>query len=122
MFTGLIEAVCSLTQVFRTSNALRLSIDLGTLAENAKPGDSIAINGTCLTITSIAASTATFDASPETLARSTLGKLTTGSSVNVERAMQAKDRFGGHFVLGHVDGVAKIKTITNRGDFWDISF
>jgi riboflavin synthase len=122
MFTGLIEAICRVISVRRSSIAMELTIDLGKLANDSKVGDSIAINGVCLTITRLDGSSATFDASAETLAKSTIGKLGPSSQVNVERAMKATERFGGHFVLGHIDETATIKQIDKHGDFADIFF
>lgn len=99
-----------------------LTVDLGELAGDGRIGDSIAINGACLTITKLEGGLATFELSGETLARSTLGKLKPSSQVNVERAVKAADRFGGHFVQGHIDGTAIIKAIDKRGRFADIKF
>jgi len=99
-----------------------LSVDLGELADDSKIGDSIAINGVCLTIARLEGSIATFELSGETLARSTLDKLKPSSQVNVERAIKAADRFGGHFVQGHIDGTATIKAIDKRGRFADMKF
>jgi riboflavin synthase len=99
-----------------------LTIDLRALADQCKTGDSIAINGACLTITSLQGSLARFDVSAETLAKSTLGKLKPSSEVNVERSLKASDRFGGHFVLGHVDGTATIQAIDKSGEFANIKF
>ncbi len=122
MFTGLIEAVCTVKSVRRAAGAMQFDIDLGGLAEKAKIGDSIAVNGVCLTITALAGSTATFDISSETLAKSTLAELKPSSAVNTERALKAADRFGGHFVQGHVDGVATISRIEKNGQFANIRF
>jgi riboflavin synthase len=99
-----------------------LTVDLGELAGDGRIGDSIAINGVCLTIASLEGGLATFELSGETLARSTLGKLKPSSQVNVERAIRAADRFGGHFVQGHIDGTATIKAIDKHGRFADIKF
>jgi riboflavin synthase len=99
-----------------------LTIDLGELVAESKTGDSIAINGACLTIAKLQGSFANFDVSAETLAKSTLGKLIPSSQVNVERSLKANDRFGGHFVLGHVDGTARIDTIDKSGEFANIKF
>ncbi len=122
MFTGLIEAVCTVKSVRRSENTMLLSIDLGGLASDGRIGDSIAINGACLTIARLEGGLATFELSGETLARSTLGKLKPSLQVNVERAIRAADRFGGHFVQGHIDGTATIKAIDKRGRFADIMF
>lgn len=97
-------------------------LDLQQLAPQVKIGDSIAINGVCLTVSKLVDGLATFDLSGETLQKSTLGKLTSGSKVNVELALRADERFGGHFVLGHVDGIAEISRIEKKGDFANITF
>jgi riboflavin synthase len=122
MFTGLIEAICVVKSARPNAGGLSLTVDLGNLAEQCKIGDSIAINGVCLTVAELTGSLATFELSTETLARSTLGKLKPSSKVNVERAMKPTDRFGGHFVQGHVDGTATIKAIKRQGQFADIEF
>jgi len=122
MFTGLIEAVCTARSVHQTAGGLSLTIDLGSLADETKIGDSIAVNGVCLTIAKLARNFADFDVSGETLAKSALGRLKASSQVNVERAMKATDRFGGHIVQGHIDGTATIKAIDNQGQFADIAF
>ena len=122
MFTGLIKAVCTVRSAYTTGGGMRLAVDLGKLAEESKIGDSIAINGVCLTIVQLKGSLADFDVSSETLTKSTLGKLKSSSPVNTELAMKATDRFGGHFVLGHVDGTATIKAIERQGQFADIKF
>jgi riboflavin synthase len=101
---------------------MRLVVDLGKPADECKVGDSIAINGVCLTVVKLQGSQAEFDVSGETLTKSTLNRLKSASPVNVELAMRADDRFGGHFVLGHVDGTAKIKKIEQQGEFARITF
>jgi riboflavin synthase len=122
MFTGIIEAICKVTSVRPAAGGMLLTIDLADLAEESLVGDSIAINGACLTIARLDGGLATFDVSPETLARTTLGKLNPSSEANVELAMKATDRFGGHFVQGHIDGTATIKAIERKGDFADMKF
>jgi riboflavin synthase len=143
MFTGLIQQVCTVKSLSsaalgfaeRRAGGSILTIDLQQLAEqtkiglpprlasrDAEAGDSIAINGVCLTVTKLAGTLATFDLSGETLAKTTLGKLTTGSKVNIELPLRADDRFGGHFVLGHVDGTAKIRKIDKKADFATFTF
>lgn len=122
MFTGLIEAVCNVRSAHRTANGGVLIVDLGELAEECRKGDSIAINGACLTVVGLTGGTVSFDLSGETLARSNLGKLQCLSSVNVERAMKVSGRFGGHFVQGHIDGTARIKIVKKMGEFADIRF
>jgi riboflavin synthase len=122
MFTGLIEAVCTVKSVRRTAGALTLTVDLGELANDSKVGDSIAVSGTCLTVARLDGNLATFDLSTETLEKSTLGNLKASSQVNIERAMKATDRFGGHIVQGHIDGTATIKAVKRLGQFADIEF
>lgn len=122
MFTGLIEAVCTVRSVRRSGRAMLLTIDLGSLADDCKVSDSIAVNGVCLTITEFEGGTAAFDVSAETLAKSTLDKLSPSSQVNIERAVRATDRFGGHFVQGHIDGTATVKAIDKQGRFVDMKF
>lgn len=122
MFTGLIETICTVTSVRPAAGGMLLTIDLGNLAEESSVGDSIAINGACLTIARLDGNLATFDISPETLARTALGRLNLSSQVNMERAMKATDRFGGHFVQGHIDGTATIKAIEREGEFADVKF
>jgi riboflavin synthase len=124
MFTGLIESVCQVRALSagRASEGGALAVDLGALADGCRTGDSIAISGACLTVTRLEGSVATFALSPETLAKSTLAALKPSSRVNVERAMKATDRFGGHIVQGHVDGVGTIRAIKKVGEFADIEF
>ena len=122
MFTGLIEAICTVKLVRQSAGGLLLAVDLGKLAKETKIADSIAINGVCLTISRLEASQASFDLSGETLAKSTLGKLKPSSPVNAELALKATGRFGGHIVQGHIDGTATIKAIDRHGQFADIKF
>jgi riboflavin synthase len=122
MFTGLIEKICPVRSVRRSSVSMLLTIDLGQLAAKSKPGDSIDVSGVCLTIAGLQGGLASFDVSAETLAKSTLGRLKSGSAVNIERPLKADERFGGHFVLGHVDGTATIEAIDKKGEFADIRF
>jgi len=122
MFTGLIEAICTVKSVRRSGGGLLLTIDSGKLADESKIGDSIAINGVCLTIARLDGGLASFDVSSETLTKSNLGKLKPSSPVNVELALKATGRFGGHIVQGHIDGAATIKAINKQGQFADIKF
>jgi riboflavin synthase len=122
MFTGLVETICTVKSIRPSANSTVLAIDLGEPAGESNVGDSIAINGVCLTIAGIEGGLVSFDLSAETLAKSALGKLRPSSEVNVERAMKATDRFGGHFVQGHVDGTATIEAIDRRGEFADMKF
>ena len=123
MFTGLIESVCPVRAATKAgSGGMALAVDLGPLAQGTQVGDSIAVNGVCLTVIRTAGAVAYFDVGPETLGRSALGSLRPSAKVNVERAMQVGDRFGGHMVQGHVDGVARIETLRRQGAFLDVAF
>ena len=95
---------------------LRLGISADRLSEGARAGDSVCVNGACLTVGEVDGMTLTFFAMPETLRRTALGGLTTGSPVNLERAMAAGSRFGGHIVQGHVDGVGEALGVRPEGD------
>jgi riboflavin synthase len=115
MFTGLIEDAGEVISADRAAAGLRLGI--GTrLARELKPGESIAVNGVCLTAVDPASDRFFADVSPATLDVTTLGRLIAGARVNLERAMAADGRFGGHVVQGHVDGVGEITTFTREGD------
>ena len=118
MFTGLIQQVCSVKTLSKSGGVAALIVDLGQLASQVKIGDSISINGVCLTVSKLVGGLATFDLSGETIEKTTLGKLAAGAKVdqkvNIELAMRADERFGGHFVLGHVDGVATIRRIEKK--------
>jgi riboflavin synthase len=115
MFTGLIEAVGTVTAVAvgDTGHQIRVAT---ALASTLAPGDSIAVNGVCLTVVESADGTIRADVSPETIRVTTLGALGTGSLVNLERPMRADARVGGHFVLGHVDTTGIIEHLRQDGD------
>ena len=122
MFTGIIEHSGVVRSVRFGSAGGSVSVDIGPLADGAKLGDSIAVNGVCLTVTRLSGTIADFDVSGETVSKSSIGKVTSGSTVNLERAMPAGGRFGGHIVQGHVDGLAKITAVDKKGDFVEIRF
>ncbi len=111
MFTGIIEEVGVLQSIQRGPHSAVLTIQARKVLENTHLGDSIAVNGVCLTVTSYTDRCFTADVMHETLDRSSLSALRCGSHVNLERAMAADGRFGGHIVSGHVDGVGRIKDI-----------
>ncbi len=111
MFTGIVEEVGSVDTIRRGAHSAILQIHARTVLEETKLGDSIAVNGICLTVTALTSSSFSVDVMHETLNRSSLGKLSPGSRVNLERALPANGRFGGHIVSGHVDGVGKIVRI-----------
>lgn len=108
MFTGLIEETGSIRSVRRTGRSLLLTVGARVVLEGLKPGDSIAVNGVCLTVTRFDSDSFTADVMPETYEKTNLSDLPPGSPVNLERTMRLGDRFGGHIVQGHVDGTGRI--------------
>lgn len=108
MFTGLVEEVGKLKYIKSQGEALLLTISASKILQDVQVGDSIAVNGVCLTVTSYDSVSFIADVMPETFRRTTLQHLKPGDSINVERAMSASSRFGGHIVQGHVDGVGKV--------------
>ena len=115
MFTGLIESVGTVAAVRPVESGAGLQIETGLAGELAI-GDSLAVNGVCLTVTRLDGSRVNADVGPETLRVTTLGSLQEGQPVNLERSMRADTRFGGHFVQGHVDAVGEIEAIRPDGD------
>lgn len=116
MFTGLIEEIGLLRDIKRSGDSMVLKISAKNILSDVNIGDSISLNGICLTVTQFDKSSFSVDVMPETLYKTSLSELKTGSKVNLERAMRASDRFGGHFVAGHVDGLATLvdkKTLDN---------
>ncbi|MUK88385.1 riboflavin synthase [Ornithinibacillus sp. L9] len=109
MFTGIIEEKGIIKKINNVSEqSIQMTIGAKKILEDANLGDSIAVNGICLTVTDFTASDFQVDVMPETVKSTSLNGLQTGASVNLERAMAANGRFGGHFVSGHVDGIGKI--------------
>ena len=111
MFTGIVEEIGTVRALRRGAHSAVLSIDARSVLERTRLGDSIAVNGVCLTVTSLGATQFSADVMHETLRRSNLGALHAGSPVNLERAMAADGRFGGHLVSGHIDAVGTIRRI-----------
>ena len=114
MFTGLVEAVGRVSAM-QGRAPLRLSIDSGLPTDAIAIGDSIAIDGCCLTVVERAGQVLSFEAATETLERTTLGQLHVGERVNLERALKVGDHLGGHWVAGHVDGVGRVVSREQRG-------
>jgi riboflavin synthase len=108
MFTGLIEEIGTVTAVRGGTDGCRLVLSAPRVGPGCALGDSISVNGVCLTLVAVSGSRLEFDAIAETLRRSNLGELRTGDLVNLERAMAAGDRFGGHLVQGHVDTIGRV--------------
>ena len=121
MFTGLVEGtgkVLALTP--QKSGGIRLQLDAGPIAADAKLGDSIALNGCCLTVTEIDGPRLAFDLLEETLARTSLRLAGPGAIVNLERALAANGRYGGHFVTGHIDATGTIRTWEQKGADYEL--
>jgi riboflavin synthase len=118
MFTGLVEEAGRVAAIRTAEGAARLEIVAPLVAAGARVGESICVNGVCLTVTELSAGEArlTFDAMPETLRRSSLGALKPGDGVNLERSLAVGDRLGGHIVQGHVDGVGRIAALQPEGN------
>ena len=108
MFTGLVEEIGVVEELEQLGDAVRIAVRAPKVTEDAAPGDSIAVDGVCLTVVDSASGTFTADVMHETLDRSRLGTYEAGSEVNLERALAAGQRMGGHIVQGHVDGVAEV--------------
>lgn len=122
MFTGIVQHVGKVLRTEATSAGRRLVLDVGPLAEGLRLGDSVAVNGACLTASTIDRSAVGFDAVAETLARTGLGKLAGGAPANLERALRVGDGLDGHIVQGHVDGLARLTRIDRRGGQWNLHF
>lgn len=116
MFTGIVEEVGKITNITRSVKSSKVTITGSKIFEDLHLGDSIATNGLCLTVSSFSKQSFTADIMQESLKQSNLGNLKVGSRVNLERAMLVTDRFGGHIVSGHIDGVGKIVNIKNEGN------
>ncbi|MDE0865687.1 MAG: riboflavin synthase [Rubripirellula sp.] len=108
MFTGLVEAIGKVSAVSQQPPGRRFTIEVGELAKDASIGDSISINGCCLTVISRAGSTLEFEAGEETLSCTNLGELKVASNVNLERSLAVGDRLGGHYVTGHIDAIGEL--------------
>jgi riboflavin synthase len=111
MFTGIIEGQAAVVSMAPRGQAYRLTLDLGALADDVKVGDSVAVNGTCLTAVTLNGARVEFDVIRETVERTSFAAVRAGDSVNVERSMRAGDRFHGHIVSGHIDGVGAVAAL-----------
>ena len=111
MFTGLVQGRGRIAAIAREGDGARLTVMAGPLADQLSPGDSLAVNGVCLTATRVAAGELAFDVLSETLRRSSLGRAAQGGEVNLELPLRAGDRLGGHVVQGHVDGLGTVATV-----------
>lgn len=114
LFTGIVEGMGHVLKIQKNTNrksAIKMTVDLGKHAKGLKIGQSVALNGVCLTVTGIEKSKCNFEMIDETMKKTDLGNLKEGGMVNIERSLKVGDRMEGHFVLGHVDGVGTIKKI-----------
>lgn len=114
MFTGIVEEIGTVVSISKGVQSSKLTLQGDVIFEDMHIGDSISVNGVCLTVTTKTGNTFTVDVMAETLRRSSLGSLTNGSKVNMERAMAANGRFGGHIVSGHIDGTGEIESFVKE--------
>ncbi len=117
MFTGIVEGLGELVKIAGLAKGKRFFIKAPFDLKDTRLGDSIAVNGACLTVTGIEGQVFSVDLSPETLSRTTLGEQGVGAKLNLERALRLGDRLGGHLVTGHVDGIGQIVSRKEQGDF-----
>src|SRR5918992_2600534 len=122
MFTGIIEELGRVREIERRGEDARVVIEARTVTDSSRDGDSISVNGVCLTALEVTPDSFAADVSKETLFRSTLGGLNSGSPVNLERAVTPATRLGGHIVQGHVDARGKFLGSENHGDSWTFRF
>ncbi|MEW6583985.1 MAG: riboflavin synthase [Nitrospirota bacterium] len=122
MFTGLVLELGEIRSVHKRRGRAILSLGAGEIATDAAIGDSISVNGVCLTVVSKKVNELSFDLSDETLARTNLGRLKAGDLVNLEPSLTPGSKIGGHFVTGHVDATAKIRSKAPSGDMWKFEF
>lgn len=122
MFTGIIQELGVVRRVTEAGGVRRLVIDLGELGPTVKPGDSVNINGVCLTVAEAGPEGTCFEVIPETLARSNLGRLKVGQRVNAECSLAVGGRLDGHFVQGHVDGLVRVERIDRAGGEYRLWF
>ena len=121
MFTGLVEALATVVELKPEPPGMRITLEAPPSINGVRIGDSIALNGCCLTVVAAIADRLSFQAGEETLRRTNLGRLKPGSQLNAERSLRAGDRLGGHFVTGHIDGLGALDSRSDQGDwstFW----
>ena len=119
MFTGIVEELGRVVRLETVEDSARLTVEAPTVTQDVNLGDSVSVNGCCLTVTAVHGSTFTADLMAETLTRTTLGSQAPGDPVNLERARRASDRLGGHIVQGHIDATAEVLD-HHRGEHWDL--
>lgn len=120
MFTGLIEEVGTVLRLARAPEGAHLHVRARTVLQGTRLGDSIDVNGACLTVVEMGEGSFAVDCMAETLSHTTIGALRPGDAVNLERALSLGDRLGGHLVLGHVDAVGEIRAVRTRGIAWEL--
>jgi len=116
MFTGIVEEMGQVARLTQRSSGLRMHVDCSSVLQDLSPGDSVAVNGLCLTASEVGPAGFAADVMPESLRRSTLSDVRRGSRVNLERAVSADGRFGGHLVSGHIDGVGRVLKRSTEGN------
>ena len=119
MFTGIVEELGRVVQLETVEDSARLTVEAPTVTQDVSLGDSVSVNGCCLTVAAVHRNTFTADLMAETLTRTTLGSQAPGDPVNLERALRATDRLGGHIVQGHVDATAEVLG-RHHGEHWDL--
>jgi len=119
MFTGIVEELGHVVRLETVEDSARLTVEAPTVTQDVSLGDSISVNGCCLTVAAVHGSAFTADLMAETLARTTLGSQKPGEPVNLERALRATDRLGGHIVQGHVDATTEVLD-RHHGEHWDL--
>lgn len=122
MFTGIVEALGKITKIVTGPDSAQLTIESTGFFSDIKLGDSISVNGCCLTAVTNTADAFTVDVMKQTLALTNIGELKEGATVNLEKAMKVSDRLGGHIVQGHVDSIATLKTINQGEDWYELVF
>jgi riboflavin synthase len=122
MFTGLVEALGSVVEITSDGSGRRLVLTEPVIAPHLVLGESVAVNGACLTVVAHDATTFAFEAGPETLRRTNLGDLRPGDRVNLERSLRMGDRLGGHMVTGHIDGLGSVSARIAEGDWLTVWF
>lgn len=120
MFTGLVEETGSIVDIRPRGKEISIGINCSKILDGLVPGDSVNINGACQTVVKIEETTVWFDSVEETLQKTTFGSFKRGQSVNLERALSASARLGGHFVAGHVDTTGTVKSITQLSGSWNL--
>ncbi|MEE2826477.1 MAG: riboflavin synthase [Planctomycetota bacterium] len=122
MFTGLVEEMGEVVRIEPSGEACQVSLAAELVAQGIQLGDSVSINGCCLTVVEAEGNLLVFQAGSETLSRTNLGELTTGSRVNLERALRSDDRLGGHYVSGHVDAIGRVASRIDQDDWAEFRF